>query len=351
MTLPERPFVSIILAVRNEEEFIERTLAAIAGQTYPAAKMEIIVADGMSTDRTRDVVRSLHQKHPSISLIENPQKIVSTGLNRALLRASGDIIVRVDGHTILAPDYVEQAVAALDRSGAENVGGRMTAVGEGVVAGAIALATSSPFGVGGAKFHYSQKEEQVDTVYLGAWRRGVFETFGLFDEEQVRNQDDEFNYRTRKHGGTIVLTPLMKSEYHSRKSLPSLARQYFEYGFWKVRVLQKHPAQMNIRHVVPAVFVGTLLAGGILAPFSLAAAKVATMVLAAYCAANLAASIFTAAKNGTKYFLLLPVTFAIMHCSYGIGFLAGFAKFGNAWRRRGRIPTVGGTAKPGQSLS
>jgi succinoglycan biosynthesis protein ExoA len=151
------------------------------------------------------------------------------------------MIVRVDGHTIIAPDYVEKCVQALIKSGAENAGGKMNAVSTTPFGQVVVAATSSPFGVGGARFHYSDQEEWVDTVYLGAWRREVFEKIGLFDEELVRDQDDEFNYRLREYGGKILLSPEIKSEYTVRSTPPALWKQYFQYGFWKVRVLQKHP--------------------------------------------------------------------------------------------------------------
>src|SRR5262249_447686 len=160
-----------------------------------------------SDDGTRDAAEAMRARHPGLTVIDNPGRIVAAGLNAAIRRARGDVIVRVDGHTEIAPDYVRQCVEALERTRADNAGGRMKAVGEGVLGKAVALATSSPFGVGGARFHYSEREEWVDTVYLGAWRREVFERIGLFDEELVRDQDDEFNYRLRAAGGRVLLTP------------------------------------------------------------------------------------------------------------------------------------------------
>ena len=177
-----------------------------------------------------------------------------TGLNLALAAAEGEIIVRVDGHTNIEADYVRWCVEALERTGATNVGGRMDAVGRGRFGEAVAAATSSPFGVGGARFHYSNTEEWADTVYMGAWPRWVFEEIGLFDEELVRDQDDEFNYRLREHGGRILLSPKIKSVYSNRSNPLALWKQYFQYGFWKVRVLQKHPKQMRPRQFAPPLF-------------------------------------------------------------------------------------------------
>ncbi|HEY7543362.1 MAG TPA: glycosyltransferase family 2 protein, partial [Blastocatellia bacterium] len=216
-----KPFVTVIMPIRNEAGFITRSLGAALGQDYPGDRMEVIIADGMSTDATREVIAQLSEAHPRIAvrIVDNPEKIVPTGFNRALEQAKGDVIVRVDGHTIIASDYVRQCVAALERTGADNVGGRMEAVTHGRFGKAVAIATSSPFGVGGARFHYSNQEEYVDTVYMGAWPRSVFERVGLFDEEQVRNQDDEFNYRLLSHGGKILLTPQIKSKYYNRSTI------------------------------------------------------------------------------------------------------------------------------------
>ena len=231
-------------------------------QDYPSDRVEVIVADGQSTDDTCRRVRQLAAEYPQIEVvcIDNPGRIVPTGFNAALEEARGDVIVRVDGHTLIAPDYVQQCVAALERTGADNVGGRMNAEGETCVGRAVAAATSSAFGVGNARFHYSESEEWVDTVYLGAWRREVFRSIGPFDEEQVRNQDDEFNYRLLSAGGRILLSPRIRSRYFNRATFKSVAKQYFQYGFWKVRVMQKHPTQMRPRQFVPALFVLTLLA-------------------------------------------------------------------------------------------
>ena len=207
MTRSSIPLVTVVMAVRNEGAFLEESLGSVLAQDYPADRLEIILADGMSEDGTRAAAEGLRVRHPGLTVIDNPGRVVATGLNAAIRRARGDVIVRVDGHTVIAPDYVRQCVDALERTGADNVGGRMNAVGAGPFGEAVALATSSPFGVGGARFHYSTEEEWVDTVYLGAWRRDVFERIGFFDEELVRDQDDEFNYRLRATGGRVLLTP------------------------------------------------------------------------------------------------------------------------------------------------
>ncbi len=331
--LTAQPLITLILPIRNEAAHIERTLAALLAQDYPAQRMEILVVDGMSDDATREIVSqfTMHNSSFTIHLLDNPRRIVATALNIGLAHARGDVIVRVDGHTEIAPDYVRRCVDLLQRTGADNVGGRMQPVGQGAFGASVAVATSSPFGVGDGRFHYSADEEWVDTVYLGAWPREVFQRIGGFDEELVRNQDDEFNYRLRKAGGRILLSPLIRSHYVNRSTPASLWRQYYQYGYWKVRVLQKHPRQMQWRQFVPPLFVAGLLAGpplGLLHPLFW---TLWLSVVALYALVNLCASLWVASRQGWRHLLHLPLVFAILHSSYGLGFLIGLFAFARRW--------------------
>lgn len=325
------PTISLLLPIRNEAQYIQRTLDSILAQDYPSEKIEILIADGMSTDRTREIVQTYQQQHRNISLYDNPKQIVPTGLNLLIPQAKGDILIRVDGHTVLEPGYVRACVDALTRTGADNVGGRMNASGENYFGEVVALATSSPFGVGGARFHYSQKEEWVDTVYMGAWKKETFTKIGLFDEELVRDQDDEFNYRLRAYGGKILLSPAIRSHYTVRGSPRKLWRQYFQYGYWKVRVMQKHPRQMRPRQFVPAVFVLGLIFSIILSFLHPWGFYLLLSIAGMYLLANLAASLITALRTQLRFLPLLPIIFTILHFSYGIGFLAGLVKFWQRW--------------------
>jgi len=311
---------------------------SILRQDYPGP-IEILVADGMSTDGTREMITGYQANQRNIQLIDNPGKIVPTGLNAALKLAQGDIIIRVDGHTIIAPDYVRRCAETLLSCTADNVGGRMNARGEGIFGETVAIATSSPFGVGGARFHYSEQREWVDTVYMGAWRREAFEKIGLFDEELVRDQDDEFNYRLREHGGTILLDPKIKSVYTNRSSPRALWKQYFQYGFYKIRVLQKHPRQMSLRQFIPPLFVTALIFSLILSLFTPGGWIALLLVGGSYLLANLTTSLITAARKGWRHIIVLPLTFAILHLSYGLGFLNGLLHFWNRWNdKTGKVP-------------
>lgn len=325
------PFVTVIMPIRNETGFIERSLGAVLSQDYPGDRMELLVVDGCSNDGTREKVKAIQSQYVNIQLLDNPGQIVPTGLNLALQQAQGEIIVRVDGHTIIAPDYVRQCVHLLQNTNADNVGGKMNAYGTNRFAQVVAVATSSPFGVGGSRFHYSNDEEWVDTVYMGAWRKEIFNRIGLFDEEMVRNQDDEWNYRLRKHGGCILLSPKIKSVYAVRSRPRTLWRQYYQYGFYKVRVVQKHPRQMRPRQFIPFLFILSLLVS-LLTTLLWSGGWVLLMgVGLTYLLANLCASFWTASHHGWRHFPLLPLTFAILHFSYGLGFAAGLFHFWNRW--------------------
>ena len=303
--------------------------------------MEIIISDGLSTDNTKEVVETFKPSDIPLIWLDNPDKIVPTGLNLAIRQARGDVIIRVDGHTTLASDYVQQCVLALQCSGAENVGGRMNPVGKNTFGKAVALATSSPFGVGGARFHYSTQEEWVDTVYLGAWPKEVFQKVGLFDEELVRDQDDEFNYRLREAGGKILLIPRINSWYSVRSQPKDLWKQYLQYGFWKVRVFQKHPRQMRWSQFIPPIFVLAVLISLLIAILFSWGWKVLLALAGLYLLAALIATLLTAARKGWLEVCLLPFTFAILHLSYGSGFLWGLIKFRKRWGDKvGKVPVL-----------
>jgi len=334
------PFASFIIPIRNEADSIERCIVSVMNLDYSPTRLEVLIVDGMSTDDTRKVICEVSSRYPErqIRVLDNPGKIVSIGMNIALRQAKGDVIVRVDGHTMIAADYVQKCVEALQRTQADNVGGKMNAIGGNPFGRAVALATSMPFGVGGARFHYSDKEEWVDTVYMGAWPRRVFEKNGLFDEELVRDQDDEFNYRLREQGGRILLSPAIRSEYIARSTPSALWRQYYQYGFWKVRVLQKHPRQMSIRQFVPPVFVLALLFSLMLAFFPVPHSLFVFVPLA-YLFSNLSASLWIASRRSWTSLLCLPLIFAILHLSYGLGFWAGLLKFAFRWGdKTGKAP-------------
>ncbi len=355
------PPITLILPIRNEARYIERCLNAIMAQDYPSDCLEILIADGMSTDGTRDIVETFKQPAQSpvlsesegaakgsnvqrfnIKLLDNPEKIVPTGLNVALRQAKGEIIIRVDGHCEIAPDYVSNCVRHLREDGVDCVGGPIQTIGETYKAQTIAIAMSSPFGVGGSPFRtVKDKAMLVDSVAFPAYTRQAIEKAGLFDEELVRNQDDEYNYRLRKLGGRILLSPDIRSRYYSRGSLCSLWCQYFQYGYWKVRVLQKHPRQMRPRQFVPPLFVGALILSFAVEAFNVSTFTIPplSLILVPYLIANLTASIITSAKRGWRHLPILLLVYATLHLSYGLGFLIGLIRFAHRWGdKQGKVP-------------
>jgi glycosyltransferase involved in cell wall biosynthesis len=345
-------FVTILMPVRNEAGIIARSLGAVLAQDYPAECTEIIVADGMSIDGTRQAIQGFQRQHANLRLIDNPGKIVPTGLNAALRQARGEVIIRVDGHCEIAPDYVSHCVAHLMQDRADGVGGFTQTIGETYIAQAIAMAMSSPFGVGDSAFRTQQGQTRlVDSVPFPAYTRTMIDKAGLYDEELVRNQDDEYNYRLRKLGAKILLAADVHSRYYSRTSLGSLWKQYYQYGYWKVRVLQKHPRQMRPRQFVPLAFVGSLSASGLLCLAWPPGRWLFLSVLAAYLAANLAASFYTALRKGWKHLPLLPLIYAILHLSYGLGFLVGLLRFANRWGdRQGKVPCMAPATTDGEHV-
>lgn len=329
----ELPFVSVVMPVRNEAGFITRSLGCVLAQDYPAERFEIIVADGLSTDATRELVLALQQDQPKVRLIDNPGRIAPTGLNVAIAQAQGEIIVRVDGHCEIAADYVRNCVRHLREDGVDGVGGPLQTIGTTPMAAAIAAAMSSPFGVGGSAFRtIKDRSLLTDTVAFPAYTRAALERAGRFDEEMVRNQDDEYNYRLRKLGGRILLAADVRAKYYSRSSLKKLFKQYFQYGYWKVRVLQKHPRQMSVRQFVPPLFVASLCFSLLATLFSSWGAWLAAGIIGGYLLANLTAAILTAAQFGWRLLPLLPLVFLALHLSYGAGFLTGLIKFAPHWR-------------------
>jgi len=307
--------------------------------------MEVIVADGMSTDSSRGVVAGLQNAHPRLRLIDNPGKTAPVALNAALRVAQGDVVVRVDGHCVIAPDYVRRCVDHLLNEHVDGVGGPLETIGETGASRVIAQAMSSVFGVGDSAFRTTDGVTKiVDSVAFPAYKRSTLDRVGPFDEELVRNQDDEYNYRLRKLGGCVLLAADVRSRYYSRSSLRSLWRQFYQYGFWKVRVLQKHPRQMCARQFVPPLFVAALITGGAASCVAPMARWAFIACLGAYVTANMAASGLTAGRRRWRALPALSLAFAMMHIAYGLGFLVGLVRFWRHWAAL--APSLNGTAGP-----
>ena len=321
------PTVSIIIPCRNEKGHIEACLRSILAQESPSEGFEVIIADGMSEDGTRDILKRLADEDSRIRVIDNPGRIVSTGLNTAIRAARGQIIARMDAHTEYAPDYICQCLAVLQETGADNVGGPARTESKGYMQSAICAAYHSPFAVGGARFHNIEYEGYVDTVTYGCWPREVFDRVGFFDEELGRNQDDEFNLRLMRAGGKIWQSPRIRSWYRPRASLGALFRQYMQYGYWKVRVIQKHRLPASPRHLVPGIFVLLLIVLSLLSLRWPLAGSCWLALVGLYFLCSIAASVQASTRHGWQLFPVLPLVFACYHFAYGYGFLRGILDF------------------------
>ena len=322
------PVVSAIVICRNEEAYIDKCLEGICAQSGMSDRLEIIVVDGMSTDGTRAIVNSWQARDSRVRLIDNPRRIVPSGLNEGIRQARGEFIAVISAHAEYANDYFVQCQRTVSETGADNVGGPAEARGQGYVQQTVALAFNSPYSSGGARWHDLEYAGYVDTTATGFYRRSRLLEIGLYDEELVRNQDDELNLRLIRSGGKIYQNPKIRYVYYPRESLGKLFGQYLQYGYWKVRVIQKHRVPASVRHLVPALallLAITLATAGFLVEKAwIALAALGTV----YVLGTFAATVQICLKRGVwRPAPLLPVVLACCHLGYGLGFMMGFIDF------------------------
>ncbi len=314
------PLVSIVIPMRNEEASIRSCLESILANRVPGGDLEILVLDGDSSDESARVVGELAESDHRLRLLHNPERLQAAAFNRGLAEARGSFLVRMDAHTLYEPDYVAECIRLLDETGAAGVGGVQRAAGTTGVGQAIAAAVSSRFAAGDAKYRHASEPAWVDTVYLGAWRTATLRAVGGMNPDWAVNEDYEMNVRLRANGGRMYLSPTIRSTYFVRDSLPRLARQYFRYGFWKVRTLVHHPGSVRWRQLVAPAFVVSLFATPIFVHWF---GWLGVGHLLAYAVANLTASIITASRSGWRYLPVLPLVFFLIHACWGFGFLLG----------------------------
>lgn len=312
-----KPLVSVIVPCRNEQSFIERSLNSILESDYP--RLEVIVADGMSTDRTRELLLERAAREPRLRIIDNPERITPIALNRAIAASTGEVVLRFDAHAVMPADYIRRSVELLYSSGAQNAGGSIRTLprSAGPFAGPIVAVLSSRFGVGNSGFRTSQAEKgsrQTDTVFGGCWRREVFHLLGGFNEQLARGQDLEFNLRLQRAGGKIVLDPEIVCDYYAPSDLASFCRHSFHNGVWAVLPFRASSiVPVRARHLIPLAFVASLIASLALPfPWSIAIAS-------AYLMANLAASVRGTVSRHPSNAALLPIAFLTLHLAYGLG--------------------------------
>lgn len=322
--------VTVVIPIRNEEAAIGQCLEGLLRQDYPPAKTEIVVIDGNSSDKTALRVQAVIDAHPDrdITLLHNPEGIVPSSLNLAIASSRGEIIVRMDGHAVMADDYVSQSVQAIIDHDADVVGGPLETIGVTPFGKALAYAQSSPAGIGNSHFRYSKRAAEVPTVGFGTFRRSAFARVGLFDESMVRGQDYELNVRIRNTGGRIYLDPRIKASYQARSSPSGVWSQHFQYGWWRVETLRRHPDSARPNHVLPFTLVA-----GLLLPIPLLrtrlirrgwAALVATYVT--FVGVGSASQLKRGAKGKDLPSIMVAIVF--MQCGYGLGSLVNIVTNG-----------------------
>jgi succinoglycan biosynthesis protein ExoA len=318
-----QPRVTIAMPAYNEERYIEACIASVQAQDYPRHLIEILIADGRSTDRTREIIAALAAADPRIHLVDNPARLQAAGLGQMVKQATGDVIVRMDVHCEYAPDYVRTCVEVLERTGADNVGGAQRARARTAFQRALCAALGSPLGVGGARYRSPDAEGFVDTVFLGAFRRRVFEAVGLWDPGAITNEDAELNQRILDSGGQIYLSREIVVHYFPRDSFKALAKQYYKYGVGRARTLLKLGSFPNVRPALPFLMV----AGGTLLLVVPPLWPLAPAAFAAYALATGAEAVRIGARLGPAAIATIWGIFPTLHLSHGVGFAAGLLRY------------------------
>jgi succinoglycan biosynthesis protein ExoA len=305
------------MVVRDEALHLEEAVGSILAQDYPGS-LTVALAVGPSTDGTEQVAAGIAARDSRVLVVANPTGGTPAGLNAAVAATTQPVIVRVDGHAVLPEGYVRRGVEILQETGAVNAGGIMAAEGATSFERTVAAAMTSPFGVGGGRFHYGGDPGPADTVYLGIFQRAALEAAGGYDESFSRAQDWELNHRLRGAGGLVWFAPELRVTYRPRPTLRALARQYRDYGRWRRAVMRRHADSVRWHYLVPPVTVLGLLAGLVLV---LLGQPLGLLAPAAYVAANLAASIYVGRGLALRDAIRLPLVFATMHLCWGWGFL------------------------------
>jgi len=340
-------FVSVVIPCRNEEKFIGKCLDSILANDYPKDRLELLVVDGGSEDRTREIVGEFTKKFSFIKLVDNPRKITPCAFNIGIKDSQGEIIIIMGAHATFEKDYISKCVKYLDEYKADNVGGTMiTLPRENTLVGkAIVCSLSSPFGVGNSRFRTgSKKPIWVDTVFGGCYRKELFDKIGLFNEELINSQDMEFNLRLKKAGGKTLLVPDVISYYYTRSDFRSFCKNNFRNGIWAIYPLKfiKY-LLLSPRHMVPLTFISSLILSGILALFWSTFLWLFSLISSLYLAVNLYFSIKIAIREKKlRYIVVLPLIFATLHLFYGFGSLIGLFKvvFSKSfWKNKLRLKT------------
>lgn len=320
------PPVSVVIPVLDEERHLRTAVGHVLGQDYPG-ELEVVLALGPSKDRTDAIAAELVAEDPRVRTVRNPTGRTPAGLNAAIAAASHEIVVRVDGHGMLGEAYIATAVALLEATGADNVGGIMAAEGETPFQQAVARAMTTWLGVGGARFHTGGEAGPADTVYLGVFRRSTLERLGGYDESFARAQDWELNHRIRESGGLVWFSPELTVGYRPRSDVKALARQYFHYGRWRRVVMRRHSGTVSPRYLAAPVVV-VAVGGGTLT--GLLGNRAGFLLPAGYAVSMVGGAWLTGRDLPPRALAALPAVYATMHLSWGVGFLTSPKALGPA---------------------
>lgn len=322
--------LSVICPIYNEEKYIRRCIESILKQNYPQDDLEVIFADGMSSDKTREIVREYIVKYPWIKLIDNPQRVVPPALNKAIRASRGDIIMRLDAHASYPANYFSTLVTNIKLYDADNIGAvcKTDVINHTTKTEAIKAVLSHPLGVGNSSFRTGIKQvQEVDTVPFGCWKRTAFDKFGMFDERLIRNQDIEFNKRINRGGGKIIITPYTYSTYYARETFGKLANNNYGNGKWNILTVwyTRQFSSLSFRHFIPLIFILSLIIPLFVSLFWHTAIFIALASLTAYAIVILLTSAIYALKRHLNWFFLV-ISFLVLHISYGWGSLVGIIK-------------------------
>ena len=325
--------VSIIIPCRNEEKYIEKCLESVVNSDYKKDQIEVLVVDGMSEDKTREVIQRYCKQYPFVRYFENSGKTIPLAMNTGIRNSSGDIIMKIDSHSIYTPDYISKCVRFLGEYDADNVGGVLTTLPreDTPLGWAIVKAITSPFGVGNSRFRTGEKEPVwADTAYSGCYRRDVFDRFGLYDENIARSEDVAINSRLRKKGGKILLVPEIVTSYYARSDYFGFVKHNFDNGYWITYPLMFGRLLFSWRHIVPLFFVVSAIVAAcmtLFAGFGMLRFVPIIAVCVSYAVANVYFSGLTAWNNRDfKLLFLMPVIFTTLHIVYGFGSLWGLSR-------------------------
>ena len=318
--------VSIVIPMLNEEKYIGKCLMSLVNQDWEGPPLDVIIVAGLSQDRSQEIVKGFMSNFSLLRIIENPRRITPISLNMGVKASTGEIIIILGAHSYVAQDFISKNLYYLNTMVVDCVGGAISPIGDSYQGDSIALAMSSPIGVGNAFYRYSKAQRLVDTVQFGAYRRDIFEKVGFFDEDLIRNQDFELNHRIVSTGGRILLAPEVHGYYVVRSSILKLFKQYFDYGYWKTKVILKEVSAFRLRYQIPPIFIVSLGTTGILGVFYPIFFLLFKSILLLYGSLVILTSLKISMNNGIKYFPILPFAFMTLHIGFGLGLIASWCQ-------------------------